>query len=106
MDPSLEKNQKDLQMKLEEILGSKNVYFQPPEHLTLSYPCIIYTLSELDKRFADNTGYRKTFGYTVIFISRSPINDIVVKLGEMPYSRFDRFYIFENLNHYAYRIYN
>lgn len=93
-------------MKLEKILGSKNVYFQPPEHLTLSYPCIIYTVSELDKQFADDLGYRQNVGYTVIFISRSPISDVVTKLGDMLYSRFDRFYIFENLNHYAFRIYN
>lgn len=106
MDQILEKNQKNLQMKLETILGSKNVYFQPPEHLKLSYPCIIYTLSELDTRFADDIGYKNAIGYTVIFISRSPVNDVVIKLGKMPYSRFDRFYIFENLNHYAYRIFN
>lgn len=106
MERSLEESQKDLQTKLEAILGSKNVYFQPPEHLILSYPCIIYTVSEIDTDFADNLGYNHSIGYTVKFISRSPITDVVLKLKNMLYSRFDRFYIFENLNHYVYRIYN
>lgn len=93
-------------MKLEKVLGSKNVYFQPPENIKLKYPCIVYSLSELDSQFADNLGYRNSIAYTVILISRSPINNTAIELGKIPYSRFDRFYIFENLNHYSYKIYN
>ena len=35
----------NLQDKLEEVLGSKQVYFQPPESLKLKYPCIVYSRS-------------------------------------------------------------
>lgn len=91
---------------MEEILGSKNVYFQPPGNIRLEYPCILYSLSELDRQFADNAPYRNAIAYSVIFITRDPLHNIAIELGKMRYSRFDRFYIFENLNHYVYKIYN
>ena len=34
----------DLGNKLKEILGSSNVYFQPPDNLKMVYPCIRYRL--------------------------------------------------------------
>ena len=34
----------DLGNKLKEILGSNNVYFQPPDNLKMVYPCIRYRL--------------------------------------------------------------
>ena len=32
----------DLQKLLVEVLGSKNVYFQPPESVKMKYPAIVY----------------------------------------------------------------
>ena len=49
----------DLQSKLEDILGSRNVYFQPPENLKIKYPAIIYSLNNINLRFADNMPYMK-----------------------------------------------
>ena len=34
----------DLGDKLKEVSGYKNVYFQPPESLKMSYPCIRYEI--------------------------------------------------------------
>ena len=32
----------ELQSKLEEILGSRQVYYQPPETVKMEYPAIVY----------------------------------------------------------------
>lgn len=45
----------DLHRKFEIALGSKNVYFQPPESVKLKYPCIIYGLSKLPIKHADDS---------------------------------------------------
>ena len=37
----------NLQTMLEQILGSRNVYFQPPESLKLNYPAIVYKRSNI-----------------------------------------------------------
>ena len=37
-----------LQAKLEELLGSRNVYYQPPETLKIEYPAIIYSKSRIN----------------------------------------------------------
>lgn len=47
----------ELQYKLEELLGSENVYFQPPETIKLKYPCIIYSLDPTYTAHADNRNY-------------------------------------------------
>ena len=38
----------ELQAVLEGILGSGNVYFQPPENLKMRYDCIVYERSEIE----------------------------------------------------------
>ena len=43
------RNRLDLQKIFEDILGSKNVYFQPPESLKMKYPAIRYSLDDIDK---------------------------------------------------------
>ena len=49
----------ELQAKLEEALGSKNVYYQPPESLKLTYPAIIYSMSGMSRKHADDQEYMK-----------------------------------------------
>lgn len=53
----------ELQEELEEILGSKNVYFQPPASVHIKYPCIIFELSNTDVKRADNKAFIKTNRY-------------------------------------------
>lgn len=106
MVKSLRKNQKELQKKLEDLLGSKNVYFQPPENVKLKFPCIVYELSSFDRDYADNIPYLGALRYSVTYISRSPADDIFDKLCNMPFSWFERPYVANNLNHQVFRIYN
>ena len=89
----------DLQNRFEEILGSKHVYFQPPESVKLKYPCIIYSLSDIYTRNADDQHYSMQKSYTVTVISRDPDNTIAQEILKLRRSRFDRRYVADNLYH-------
>lgn len=91
---------------LEHILGSQNVYFQPPTNLSISYPCFIYERNTGDSKYADNSSYRFTIQYKVTYISTKPDSEeILKKLASLPMSRYDRHYTADNLNHDVFNIY-
>ena len=75
----------DLQHKLEEILGNKNVYFQPPANFRMSYPCIRYKLNKKDIKKADNKAYLKANCYTVTLIHNDPDNQVQDDILDLPY---------------------
>lgn len=95
-----------LQAKLEEILGSHNVYFQPPESKKLQYPAIVYKIKGIEKNCANNLSYKLSPGYEAILIDKNPDSEYVEKILELPYSSFDRYYPSDNLNHWVFTIYN
>ena len=94
-----------LQTKLENILGSRNVYFQPPSNTKIEYPCIVYERDDIDQRFADNRTYINTVRYSLKLISRSPESNLVSKILELPYCSYDRFYTTDSLNHDVFTLY-
>ncbi len=87
------------------ILGSRNVYYQPPESIKMGYPCIIYFKDYAKTTFADNVPYINKTRYQVIYIDSDPDNSICEKLSQLPMCLFDRHYISDNLNHDAYKLY-
>lgn len=95
----------ELQRKLEELLGSRNVYFQPPESIKLNYPCIVYNLSGVSTKHADDRLYKADKSYTVTLMHKNPDNDIFDKLLNFPKSRFDRSFVSDNINHYTFTIF-
>lgn len=99
------KHRIDLQNKLEEILGSRNVYFQPPTGFKLKYPCIIYEYSRLNKTNADNKVYLKNDQYLITIIDKNPESEIIDKVAELPMCSFDRHFINEGLYHTTFSIY-
>lgn len=95
-----------LQAELENILGSKNVYFQPPSSFRMFYPCFRYELSDIDKKSADNCAYMKKKAYSVTYITYDPDDDLSDELFDtFRMIRFDRHYTAENLHHFVYKIY-
>lgn len=95
----------DLQTHLEEILGTRNVYYQPPESIKLKYPCIIYNLNTIDERHANNNSYIQTRQYSLILIDHDPDSEYIEPILHMPRCKFDRTYRSDNLNHFAFTVY-
>lgn len=92
--------------RLEEILGSSNVYFEPPETVKLNCPCIIYERSAGDTIFANNKPYRFKVRYTVTAISRKADNPIVGALAmSLPSIQYDRHFVSDNLHHDVFEVY-
>lgn len=89
----------NLQTILENILGSRNVYFQPPSNTKLSYPCILYSRSDVESKYADNLKYNTRVRYSLTLIGRSPESTLVQDILKLPYCSYDRFYIADTLNH-------
>ena len=95
----------DLQYKLEEILGSRNVYFQPPSSLQLKYPCIVYTRDSIDQEYSNNSKYFLRKRYPITVIDSNPDSSILDKVLSLPYTSFDRHFVADNMNHDIYSIY-
>lgn len=99
-------NRLDLQAIFEEILGSRNVYFQPPASVQMKYDCIRYELGGKDLIRANNKVYRITNKYDGVVITRdpeSPIPDAILMYFEMV--DFGRPYVADNLYHYPFTLY-
>lgn len=89
----------ELNDELKEMLGSNNVYYQPPESIRMEYDAIRYSRKNLNTKYANDKLYSKMNCYEIIVISKKPNNPVIDKLLEMPYCSFDRHYIADNLNH-------
>lgn len=98
-------NRLDLQTELEELLGSRNVYFQPPASVRINYPAIVYTRSDIDNTFADDSVYMQSHFYEVTVIDEDPDSKIVEAVSKLPTCRFNRHFTSENLNHDTFIIY-
>lgn len=94
-----------LQTLLEELLGSRNVYFQPPASVSMKYPAIVYSRYDIDNTHADNRVYAQNTAYQVIVIDEDPDSEIVKKVAMLLKCNFDRHYTSDNLNHDAFTLY-
>jgi hypothetical protein len=82
-----------------------NVYFQPPENVTMAFPCIVYQRDRGAANFAGNTVYRYTQRYQVTVIDANPDSEIVKALTTFPQSTFLRHFARPGLNHDVFAIY-
>lgn len=95
----------ELQDILVDILGSDNVYFQPPPTVKMEYPCIVYHRDYELSEFADDFPYKRRKRYMVTVIDRDPDSDIPDKVAGLPLCVYDRFYTADNLNHDVYKLF-
>ncbi len=95
----------ELQMILEELLGSENVYFQPPDKKKMVYDCIRYSRSKIKPDFADNRPYQFFDCYQVIAIYKNPDSELPHKIAMLPMCSHDRHYTADNLNHDVFTLY-
>ncbi|WP_294837462.1 hypothetical protein [uncultured Eubacterium sp.] len=89
----------ELQKKLEELLGTRHVYYQSPASVKMEYPAIVYSQNSRDIRKADNSSYTTNTRYAVTVIDKRPDNSVIEKLLELQYCSYDRQYIADNLYH-------
>ena len=82
-----------------------NAYFQPPPTVSMTYPCIVYQLDDIDTNFANNAPYKLQKGYKLTVIDPDPETAVPDQIAKLPGVSFDRFYTADNLNHYAFRMY-
>ena len=95
----------ELQTILTSILGSNNVYFQPPPTLLMKYPCIVYNRATVDTDYANNEPYRRDKKYQVTVIDRDPDSLIPDKVGELPLCAHVRFFTSDGLNHDVFNLF-
>lgn len=100
-------NRLNLQAKFEEILESRNVYFQPPASVLMRYPAIRYTLKDFRTKSANNSAtYISNTGYECILITKEPADEKCLgQIFSIPYCKFGRYYCVDNLHHYTFTIY-
>ena len=98
-------NRLDLQSLLEELLGSRNVYYTPPESIKMQYPAIRYSKKKIESVHANDSKYLMRDCYELIVISRTPDRPVIKKLLELPYCSYDRPYVADNLYHDVLTIY-
>ena len=95
-----------LQAELEALLGSGNVYFQPPESISINYPAIIYERSDIKNVHADNVVYGSTCAYRITVVDSDPTSEIVDRLSKQyPKIKYNRHYVFNKLNHDVFTLY-
>jgi hypothetical protein len=97
-----------LDSELSKILGSRNLYYQPPSNIKMKYPCFVYSLSDPTIKYADNSTYFYINHYQVIYIDSNPDNVSII-IGKM-LGTFDRIsvntpYVADNLNHCPFNLY-
>lgn len=93
-------NRIELQSELEEILGTRNVYYQPPESKKIIYDCIIYQKKDIWAKHADDFKYVMQDCYELTIIYRDPDSDLTKRiLDHFQYSNFNRHFTSDNLNH-------
>lgn len=95
----------DLHELLCDCLGSRNVYFQPPESIKMQYPAIVYSRDDIENDHANNGTYIQSTAYNIIVIDPDPDSEVVQKVSKLPMCTFDRHYVADNLNHDSFTIY-
>ena len=87
------------------IIGSRNVYYQPPESIKMNYPAIVYSRNDISNKYGDDIPYVQSVSYQVTVIDKDPDSTIVSDIAKLPYCRFNRHFTSDNLNHDVFTLY-
>lgn len=94
-----------LHEELVRILGSRYVYFQPPESIKMHYPCIVYERHDIENKHANDDVYIQHCQYRVTVIDENPDSEIVQRMSQFKNAEFVRHFVTDNLNHDTFNIY-
>lgn len=95
----------ELHEDLCEILGSRNVYYNPPASVKMKYPAIVYSRDTINTQHADNAVYNQKTAYSVTVVDPDPDSAYIDPISKLPLCRFSRHYVADNLNHDTFILY-
>lgn len=96
----LERRSQELQATFEELLGSRNVYYNPPESVEMHYDAIVFSRGVINNTFASDAVYvQLPSTFEVTTITHDPDAPIIEKVSLMPGCRFVTSYVADNLYH-------
>lgn len=95
----------ELDKILRSILGSSNVYFQPPSNHTMKYPCIVYKFENHDTRYSGNHPYTQQRRYQITVIDKDPSSDLYFGVCALPMSSLTTRFTSDGLNHTVITLY-
>lgn len=84
------------------LLGSRNVYFQPPATIRMKYPCIVYSAQASTSWHADNHPYEIFDRYRIVYIDNDPDSIIPKKIAKLQGARAAQPYTSDNLHHWPF----
>lgn len=102
----LEQNSQKWQAKFEELLESRNVYYDPPSSLKMNYDAIVYTRKRIDNQYANNNPYNQPLCYEVTVITEDPDAPIIEAIAILPMCTHDRSFVSDNLHHNVFTLYD
>lgn len=81
------------------ILGSSNVYYQPPANVKMEFPAIVYRMNSIRRLTANDNVYNLCRSYEVIVVSKTPDSAAVNAILELQNATYTRHYVSDNLYH-------
>ena len=102
---SLERRSQELQAEFEELLESKNVYYNPPASVHMKYDAIVFKRARIESIYANNAPYVQPERYEVTTITEDPDADIIKKISLLPMCAHDRTFVSDNLYHNVFVLY-
>lgn len=94
-----------LHTELKTLLGSSNVYYQPPASVQMNYTAIVYSLDGIEDKYANDETYSRLRKYKVVVISKRPDDPVIDKLLNMKYCSWVTNYTMDNLYHDVFTLY-
>ena len=94
----------ELQATLKGLEGVEDAYITPPTS-GMKYPCIMIEPDTSTASFADNVKYRFKRRYTITVMDRNPDSLIPFQVESLPYSKFERFFRLNGLNHSVFQLF-
>lgn len=86
-------NRLTLSRALHDILGTDNVYYNPPESQKMNFPCIVYSRTYINDIKADNIKYLDYTTYKIIVVSTKPDHPAIKEILKLPMTKFSTQYI-------------
>ena len=104
--PNLEQRSQKWQATFEELLESRNVYYNPPASVKMKYDAIVFNRSRIENSFASNSVYMQSYRYEVTTITKDPDALVIDKISKLPRCTHERHFVSDNLHHNLFYIYD